>query len=69
MGARSRRWLNQSIHSKVAYSRSSMPFQGPRRRISSVLYSPMIVSASALSNESPREPTEVTAPASASRSV
>jgi hypothetical protein len=42
-------------------------FQGPRRRISSVLYSPMIVSASAWSNESPREPTEVTAPASASR--
>ena len=42
---------------------------GPRRRISSVLYSPMIVSARALSNESPREPTEVTAPASASRSV
>jgi hypothetical protein len=29
----------------------------------------MMVSASALSNESPREPTEVTAPASASRSV
>jgi hypothetical protein len=42
---------------------------GPRRRTSSVLYRPMIVSASALSNESPREPTEVTAPASASRWV
>ena len=42
---------------------------GPRRRISSALYSPMIVSARALSNESPREPTEVTAPASANRSV
>jgi hypothetical protein len=43
--------------------------QGPRRRTSSVLYRPMIVSASALSNESPREPTEVTTPASARRSV
>jgi len=42
---------------------------GTRRRMSSVLYSPMIVSASALSNESPREPTEATAPASARRSV
>jgi hypothetical protein len=42
---------------------------GPRRRISSVLYRPMIVSAKALSKLSPREPTEVTAPASASRSV
>jgi hypothetical protein len=40
--------LNQSTHSKVAYSTWSMPFQGPRRRISSVLYSPMIVSARAL---------------------
>ena len=48
MGSRSRRWLNQSTHSKVAYSTSSIPFQGPRRRISSVLYSPMIVSARAL---------------------
>jgi hypothetical protein len=43
--------------------------QGPRRRIGSVLSSPMIVSARALSNESPREPTEVTAPAAANRSV
>jgi hypothetical protein len=42
---------------------------GPRRRISSVLYRPMIVSARALSKLSPREPTEATAPASASRSV
>ena len=42
---------------------------GPRRRTSSVLYRPMMVSANALSNESPREPTEATAPASASRSV
>jgi hypothetical protein len=69
MGSKSRRWLNQSTHSKVAYSTSSRPFQGPRRRTSSALYSSMIVSARALSKLSPREPTEVTAPASASRSV
>jgi hypothetical protein len=49
IGSRSRRWLNQSTHSRVAYSTWSMPFQGPRRRISSVLYSPMMVSARALS--------------------
>jgi hypothetical protein len=36
--------------------------QGPRRPISSVLYRPMIVSASALSYESPREPTNLTTP-------
>jgi hypothetical protein len=68
IGSKSRRWLNQSTHSKVAYSTWSRPLHGPRR-ISSVLYSPMIVSARALSNESPREPTEQTAPASARRSV
>jgi len=37
LGSSSRRWLNQSSHSSVAYSTSSLPFQGPRRRISSVL--------------------------------
>jgi hypothetical protein len=30
MGSRSRRWLNQSTHSRVAYSTSSIAFQGPR---------------------------------------
>jgi hypothetical protein len=45
----SRRWLNQSTHSRVAYSTSSSWRQGPRRWITSVLYSPMMVSASALS--------------------
>jgi hypothetical protein len=40
----------------------------PVQRMSSVLYSPIVDSASALSTESPREPIEVTAPASASRS-
>jgi transposase len=44
-----RRWLYQSTHSKVASSRSSMLRQGPRRRTSSVLYSPMVDSARALS--------------------
>jgi hypothetical protein len=43
--------------------------QAPRRRISSVLSSPMIVSARALSNELLAGPTEVTAPASVRRSV
>jgi len=28
MGAKSRRWLNQSTHSRVAYSTSSRPFHG-----------------------------------------
>jgi len=41
--------LNQSTHSSVAYSTSSIPFYGPRRRMSSVLYRPIIVSAKALS--------------------
>jgi hypothetical protein len=49
IGSRSRRWLNQSTHSRVAYSTWSMPFQGLRRRMSSVVYSPMMVSARALS--------------------
>ncbi len=33
----SRRWLNQSTYSRVAYSTSSRPRQGPRWRISSAL--------------------------------
>ena len=37
-----------ATHSRVAYSRPSIPFQGPRWRTSSVLYRPMIVSAMAL---------------------
>jgi hypothetical protein len=45
----SRRWLNQSTRSSVAYSTSSSRRQGPRRWITSVLYNPMMVSASALS--------------------
>src|SRR5262249_34502025 len=45
------------------------PFHDPPRRISSVLWSPMIDSASALSYESPVLPTEGSIPAWASRSV
>jgi hypothetical protein len=43
-----RRWLNQSTYSKVASSTSSRPLHGPRRRMSSVLNSPMRDSAAAL---------------------
>lgn len=53
----------------VASSRSSRPRQGPLLRASSVLWSPMIDSASALSSLSPPEPTEATTPHSARRSV
>jgi len=45
--------LYHATHSSVANSTSSTPFQGPRRWISSVLYSPMRDSAGALSYESP----------------
>ena len=43
MGSSRRQWLNQSTHSRAAYPMSSIPFHGLRRRISSVLYRPMIV--------------------------
>jgi hypothetical protein len=43
-----RRWLNQSTHSRVATSTSSRPRQGPWRRMSSVLYRPIRLSAAAL---------------------
>jgi hypothetical protein len=43
--------------------------QGPRRRTTSVLNRPLIVSASALSWLSPTLPTDGSRPASASRSV
>ena len=58
MGSRSRRWLNQSTYSRVAYSRWSRSFQGARLWMSSVLYRPMTDSARALSYESPTEPTD-----------
>src|SRR5215475_1220176 len=41
IGSSSRRLLNQSTQSSVAYSTSSSFRQGPRRRVTSVLYSPM----------------------------
>ena len=37
MGSSSRRWLNQSTHSSVAYSTASRCRHGPRRWITSVL--------------------------------
>ena len=46
----SRRWWSQSTHSRVASSRSSRPRQRPRRWISSVLDSPIVRSARALSS-------------------
>ena len=49
IGPRSRRWLNQSTHSRVASSTASRLRQGPRRRITSVLKRPITVSARALS--------------------
>src|SRR3712207_3941459 len=53
------------MYSATAISRSSMPLQGPRLRISSALNSELNASASALTYLSPVEPTEATAPASA----
>ncbi len=42
IGPRRRRRLSQSTHSSVAYSTASMLRQGPRRRMTSVLNSPMM---------------------------
>jgi hypothetical protein len=49
MGFSSLWWLNQDTHSRVASSTDSLVFQGARRWISSALYKPLMVSASALS--------------------
>lgn len=64
-----RRLLNQSTHSRVAYSTASIFRHGPRGHMTSVLNRPLIVSASTLSYESPTLPTEDSIPASASRYV
>ena len=69
LGSRIRRLLNQSTHSRVANSTASRLRHGPRVRITSVLYSPMMDSARALSYESPTLPTDCSMPASAKRSV
>src|SRR6266705_739073 len=64
------RWrFHHPTHSRVASSTCSAVRQGPRRRISSALYKPLTASASALSKLSPLDPTEATAPSSASRWV
>src|SRR5204863_3209424 len=58
IGSSRRRVLNQSTHSNVANSTASRCRQGPRRRMTSVLNKPMTDSASGLSYESPRLPTD-----------
>ena len=60
--SRIRRWLNQWTHSSVVNFTGSRPRQGPRSRITSVLYSPMMDSARA-SYESPTLPTDCSMPA------
>lgn len=69
IGTSSRRWLNQSTHSSVAYSTASKPRHVPRRWITSAFVEPLIVSAKALSQLSPTLPTDGSIPASASRSL
>src|ERR671910_1212647 len=69
IGSSRRRLLNQSTHSRVASSMASKLRHGPRRWITSALNKPLIVSARALSYESPVLPTDGSMPASASRSV
>ena len=65
-----RRWLfHHATHAAVARSTSAAVRHGPRRRINSALYKPLIVSARALSYESPLAPTELAMPASSSRVV
>lgn len=49
MGSSRRRVLNQSTHSRVANSTASKDRHGPRRRITSALNRPLIVSARVLS--------------------
>ena len=48
MGSSRRWWLNHETHSSVANSTASRFLQGPRRWMISALYSPLIVSARAL---------------------
>ena len=55
ISARIRRWLNHSTHSRVANSTASRPRHGPRGRITSVLYSPMMDCARALSCDARRD--------------
>ena len=48
MGSSNRRLLNQSTHSSVAYSTASMLRHGPRRRMTSALYTPFLFPTSHL---------------------
>ena len=58
--------LYQLAHSLVAASTRAGVSHGPRWSMTSVLYSPMTDSASALSQESPTDPTDGAIPAAAS---
>jgi hypothetical protein len=58
--------LYQLAHSLVAASTWAGVSHGPRWPVTSVLYSPMMLSASALSYESPAVPTDGAIPAAAS---
>ena len=69
MGSRSRRWLNESTYSRVAYSTWSRSFHGARLWMISVLYKPITDSARALSYESPTDPTDGSMPTSVKRLV
>jgi hypothetical protein len=61
--------FHHPTHSAVARSSSAALRHGPRRRINSALYNPLIVSASALSKLSPLEPAELAMPACSRRVV
>ena len=69
IGSSSRRLLNQSTQPSVSIPTSVMLYQGSSCPITSVLYRPLIVSASALSCAAPTLPTYDAIPASAKRSV
>lgn len=63
----SHRWLNQSVHPMVANSTSSMVLIGPFRNglrldTASVLNSPIVLSANALSYASPVLPIDAAMP-------
>ena len=69
MGARRRRLLYQSTHSRVAYSTASKERQGPRLWIASAVNRPLIASARALLELSLTLPTDGSMPAPTKRSV
>jgi hypothetical protein len=58
-----------ATHSSIASSTACLVFQGPRRWITSALWSPLMVSAKAFPLLSPLEPTDDSMPASAKHSL